>query len=71
MSFENIKKNFGFGCMRLPMKDGQVDNVEMCKMVDAFMEAGAKCVTLGPRILRAETAAVTAAGVIMSLWGDI
>ena len=40
MSFENIKKNFGFGCMRLPMKDGQVDNVEMCKMVDAFMEAG-------------------------------
>ena len=40
MSFENIKKNFGFGCMRLPMKDGQVDNAEMCKMVDAFMEAG-------------------------------
>ena len=40
MSFENIKKNFGFGCMRLPMKDGQVDNVEMCKMVDTFMEAG-------------------------------
>ena len=22
---ENIKKNFGFGCMRLPMKDGEVD----------------------------------------------
>ena len=40
MSFENIKKNFGFGCMRLPMKDGRVDNAEMCKMVDAFMEAG-------------------------------
>ena len=40
MSFENIKKNFGFGCMRLPMKDGQVDKAEMCKMVDTFMEAG-------------------------------
>ena len=40
MSFEKIKKNFGFGCMRLPMVDGQVDNVEMCKMVDTFMEAG-------------------------------
>ena len=40
MSFERIKKNFGFGCMRLPMKEGQVDNVEMCKMVDTFMEAG-------------------------------
>ena len=40
MSFERIKKNFGFGCMRLPMKDGQVDNAEMCKMVDTFMEAG-------------------------------
>ncbi len=35
------------------------------------MDAGAKCVTLGPRILRAETAAVTAASVIMSLWGDV
>ena len=41
------------------------------KEANAFMEQGAKCVTLGPRILRAETAAVTAASVIMSLWGDI
>lgn len=23
--FDFIKKNFGFGCMRLPMKDGNVD----------------------------------------------
>lgn len=38
--FENVKKNFGFGCMRLPMKDGEVDTVECCKMVDAFLEAG-------------------------------
>ena len=38
--FEKIKRNFGFGCMRLPMKDGEVDTVEFCKMVDAFIEAG-------------------------------
>ena len=25
--FEFIKKNFGFGCMRLPMKDGKVDKM--------------------------------------------
>lgn len=37
---ENIKRNFGFGCMRLPMKDGEVDTVEMNRMVDAFLEAG-------------------------------
>ena len=37
---ENIKKNFGFGCMRLPMKDGEVDTAETCRMVDEFLEAG-------------------------------
>ena len=37
---ENIKRNFGFGCMRLPMKDGEVDTVEMNRMVDAFLKAG-------------------------------
>ena len=31
----------------------------------------AKPVTLGPRILRAETAAVTSAALAMALWGDI
>lgn len=35
-----IKKNFGFGCMRLPMNDKEVDYVEFSKMIDAFMEAG-------------------------------
>ncbi len=35
-----IKKNFGFGCMRLPMKDGEVDIPETKRMVDAFLEAG-------------------------------
>lgn len=37
---EKIKKNFGFGCMRLPMKDGEVDREEACRMVDAFLESG-------------------------------
>lgn len=40
MSFEDIKKNFGFGCMRLPMADGEVDEVEFTKMVDTFIERG-------------------------------
>lgn len=35
-----IKKNFGFGCMRLPMKNGEVDTVEFTKMVDAFLANG-------------------------------
>ncbi len=38
--FENVKKNFGFGCMRLPMVDGEVDTAEFSHMVDAFLEAG-------------------------------
>ena len=38
--FENVKKNFGFGCMRLPMKNGEVDQAEMCRMVDTFLENG-------------------------------
>ncbi len=37
---EKIKKNFGFGCMRLPMKDGEVDIEQTCQMVDAFLENG-------------------------------
>lgn len=38
--FENVKKSFGFGCMRLPMIGDKVDNVEFSKMIDAFMSAG-------------------------------
>lgn len=38
--FENVKKNFVFGCMRLPMNGEQVDCTEFCKMVDSFMERG-------------------------------
>ena len=38
---------------------------------EAAGEAGAAAVTLGPRILRAETAAVAAMAVAMHLWGDL
>ncbi len=39
-TFTEAKKNFGFGCMRLPMKDGEVDIEQFKSMVDAFMNAG-------------------------------
>ena len=39
--------------------------------VDALTEQGAKIVTLGPRILRAETAAVASVTMAMTLWGDL
>ena len=38
--FQNVKKNFGFGCMRLPMKDGEVDYEEFSRMIDTFLDAG-------------------------------
>ena len=38
--FPEIKKNFGFGCMRLPMVNDEVDIAEFDKMVDAFIAAG-------------------------------
>ena len=38
--FSEIHGNFGFGCMRLPMNDGQVDYDEFTKMADAFIDAG-------------------------------
>ncbi len=38
--FDNIKKNFGFGCMRLPMIGDEVDYPQFCKMIDAFFEQG-------------------------------
>ena len=37
---ERIKKNFGFGAMRLPMVENKVDIPQTCQMVDAFLEAG-------------------------------
>jgi hypothetical protein len=38
--FAEIKNNFGFGCMRLPMKDGEVNYDEMKRMVDLFLAQG-------------------------------
>ena len=40
MPFEKIKKNFGFGCMRMKMAGEEVDYDEFCKMIDAFLDAG-------------------------------
>ena len=37
---DGIKKNFGFGCMRFPMKAGEVDIDDTSRMVDAFLDAG-------------------------------
>lgn len=37
---DRIKKNFGFGFMRLPMQDGEVDIAKTNRMVDAFLDAG-------------------------------
>ena len=34
------EKLLGFGCMRLPMKDGEVDKDEFNKMIDYYMEQG-------------------------------
>ena len=39
-SFENVKKKLGFGCMRLPMKNGAVDYTEFSLMVGTFLEGG-------------------------------
>lgn len=38
--FENVKKNLGFGCMRLPMIDKEVDYDTFSKMIDTFLENG-------------------------------
>ena len=40
MFSDKIKGNLGFGCMRLPMVDGEVDKDEFNRMIDAFMDAG-------------------------------
>ncbi len=37
---DGVKKNFGFGCMRLPMIDDHVDIEQMNRMVDYFLEQG-------------------------------
>ena len=37
---EKVKKNFGFGMMRLPMIENEIDYDQVNKMVDSFMESG-------------------------------
>jgi predicted aldo/keto reductase-like oxidoreductase len=38
--FPEIKKNFGFGCMRLPMDGDKIDTAAFCAMIDKFIGAG-------------------------------
>ena len=37
---DKVKKNFGFGCMRLPMNGDQVDIAETTRMLDEFLAQG-------------------------------
>lgn len=37
---DKIKRNFGFGCMRLPMCGDEVDTEQVKEMVDLFLERG-------------------------------
>ena len=40
-TFPEVKKNFGFGCMRLPMISDEEVDVEQCKkMADLFLQNG-------------------------------
>lgn len=38
--FDKVKGNLGFGCMRLPMIENEVDKEHFNRMVDAYIEAG-------------------------------
>ena len=39
-NFSEIRKNFGFGCMRLPMIDGETDIEQTKQMTDEFIARG-------------------------------
>lgn len=43
MSFAEVKKNFGFGCMRLPMQGEEVGLAQFSQMVDEYLAAGFNC----------------------------
>ncbi|MBQ6594246.1 MAG: 16S rRNA (uracil(1498)-N(3))-methyltransferase [Clostridia bacterium] len=47
--------------------EGGIDQTEILEL----KRAGGLCVTLGPRILRTETAAIAAAAAVMTLWGEM
>ena len=38
--FPEIKRNFGFGCMRMKLKGDDVDHEEFCRMIDIFLANG-------------------------------
>ena len=38
--FPEMKKNFGFGCMRLPVNGDEIDTAAFCAMIDRFISAG-------------------------------
>ena len=38
--FPEIRGNFGFGCMRLPMNGEKIDYAHFSRMADAFLDAG-------------------------------
>ena len=38
--FDGVKKNFGFGCMHLPMKGEKVDYEEFSRMIDYYLAEG-------------------------------
>lgn len=38
--FKEVKKKLGFGCMRMSMKDGEVDYAEFSEMIDLFIKSG-------------------------------
>ncbi len=38
--FESVKKNLGFGFMRLPMQNGEIDTTQVKQMVDLFLKNG-------------------------------
>jgi len=38
--FPEIKKNFGFGCMRLPKQGDEIDSAAFSAMIDKFIAAG-------------------------------
>ena len=61
------KANSPTTCSLLIGPEGGIDEMEAAEAV----AAGWQAVTLGPRILRAETAAITAAGLILHRLGDL
>lgn len=44
---DQIRKKSGFGCMRLPMKEEEVNTGEFCTMVDTFLKQGFNCFDTG------------------------